>query len=118
MLKVLSEKVAHCHRQAREAREKAERATDFAAKRDYLNLERRWLLLAQSYEWTERVALFNAEMKNRIAAFGLSRPAAIPRVMCPECGRRMRPSPADLQSDLVALECKCGHTLSLVRQRL
>ena len=67
MLQRLSQEVAECHRHAREARETAERAAE-ADKLDYLAIERRWLMLAESYELVQRITDFNAAAKQRMAA--------------------------------------------------
>ena len=119
MLQKLSEKVAHCHRCAREAKEKAERATDRAVQRDYFNLERRWLMLAESYTLTERISIFHGDMKQRIAIFTPPTPPhpVLPRVMCPSCGRRMRltqiePTWDSGHAERTSFECVCGHTLA------
>ena len=82
MLQKLSREVVECQRQAREARECAERVPE-ADKQDYLALERRWLMLAESYELVERIAAFTSEASKRVAAFLLknSAPAAA-RVPC------------------------------------
>jgi hypothetical protein len=113
VLQILSEKVALCHRHACEARARAQRATDQAEKRDYLALERRWLLLAESYQFTERVGDFNEEVKRRPIA---STPP-MPRVMCPECGRRMRlakiePVIEPYYAEATTYDCRCGHVLT------
>jgi hypothetical protein len=124
MLQKLAEKIAQCHRRAREAKEKAERATDFAAKRDYLNLERRWLLLAESYELTQRVSDFNAEVKKRIAVLRPPDPPdpALPRVLCPSCGKRMRlisiePVFGARRAERNVFECVCGFVLAQTQDR-
>jgi hypothetical protein len=125
MLQKLAEKVAQCQARAREAREKAERATDFAVKRDYLNLERRWLLLAESYELTERVAVFNSEVKKRIAVFKPPDPPdpRLPRAKCVRCGKQMRlaqiePVLGSAQAETARFECSCGEKLAqtIIRQ--
>jgi hypothetical protein len=119
MLEKLSEKVAQCHRRAREAREKAERATDLGAKRDYFNLERRWLLLADSYQLASRISDFQGEVKKRIAVLRPPDPPdpALPRVMCPRCGKRMRltqvePAFGRHRAERSTFECGCGYALA------
>jgi hypothetical protein len=44
-----------------ECREKAELAKDPLEKEDFLDLERRWLFLARSYEFTQRLQDFGNE---------------------------------------------------------
>jgi hypothetical protein len=113
-------KIADCHRLAREARSKAERATDFAVKRDFLHLERRWLLLAQSYEWVERRSDARDQSDNRIAIFMPPEPPdpSLPRVMCPACGKLMTlksitPS-VDGRTETSAFNCACGNTFTQI----
>ncbi len=85
MLQRLSQEVAECHRHAREARETAERAAE-ADKLDYLAIERRWLMLAESYELVQRITDFNAAAKQRMAAVFEQSTS----VRCPSCGEKMR----------------------------
>jgi hypothetical protein len=89
MLQKLSQEVVKCQRQAREARECAERASE-ADKQGYFALERRWLMLAESYELVERIAAFTSEASKHFAAILLKEPApAAARVPCPSCGNDM-----------------------------
>lgn len=87
MLRKPSDKVTDCHDRAQEAREQAERAPE-AGKLSYLALERRWLMLAESYELLEYLGDFSRAADQRatagIAAY--SDPAA----QCPICGNDMR----------------------------
>jgi len=48
-------KIHECYRHAEQARQKAETATDSYTRNDFLDLERRWLSLAHSYEFSERL---------------------------------------------------------------
>jgi RNA polymerase sigma factor (sigma-70 family) len=50
LLQNLSERVRLCYACAAEARERAEATSDAAAKADFFKIERRWWLLARSYE--------------------------------------------------------------------
>ena len=61
MLRKLSEEVADCYRRARQAREKAERASTEAEELDWLMMERRWLSLAEQSELLDRLYDFTAE---------------------------------------------------------
>ena len=119
MLHKLSDKAAECYRLAREAREKADRASDETLKRDYLALERRWIKLAQSHELVQRVSTFNIEIRRRLALFKPRTPPhpALPSAVCPTCGKVMRlaqiaPSPEGAGQDMT-LSCSCGHQLTL-----
>jgi hypothetical protein len=60
MLQKLSEEIAECYRCANECREFAKQALDQAIKRDFLEMERRWLSLAHIYEFANRVSSFTA----------------------------------------------------------
>jgi hypothetical protein len=55
MLHKLSDEIRECYRHATEARLKADAATHLPTKEDFLDLERRWLFLAHSYEFSERL---------------------------------------------------------------
>ncbi|HMF22694.1 MAG TPA: hypothetical protein VKG24_11290 [Pseudolabrys sp.] len=61
MLLTLSDEIRDCYRLAEDAKRKADGAIDPVTKKDYLDLERRWLFLAHGYEFTERLAHFTAE---------------------------------------------------------
>jgi hypothetical protein len=60
----LTHEISECHRQATEAHEHAEAAAE-PMKRAYLDLERRWLALAHSYEVVERLSDFTVEARRR-----------------------------------------------------
>jgi PAS domain S-box-containing protein len=60
MLRRLSEQVRACHERAAESNRKAEEATDSVLKGDFLDMEKRWLALARSYEFTESLGDFTA----------------------------------------------------------
>jgi hypothetical protein len=61
MLFKLSEQIRECYRHATEARQKADCAVTVEAKADFLDIERRWLLLARSYEFSERLKDFTTK---------------------------------------------------------
>jgi len=52
----LTEEIAECYRHASHCRERAKRAIGPETERDFLEMERRWLSLARSYELAERLA--------------------------------------------------------------
>jgi hypothetical protein len=58
MLKVLSEDVRECYRRAEECARQAKAQLNPEHRRDFLDLELRWLKLARSYEVSERVKTF------------------------------------------------------------
>jgi hypothetical protein len=62
MRREVSDEIAHCNHRAHECRAMADDTCNEAVKRDFLDLERRWLLLARSYELGDRFADFADEL--------------------------------------------------------
>jgi hypothetical protein len=54
----LSEQIRECLRHAEDCARKAAAQTNIEIKADFLDLERSWLLLARSYEFSERLTDF------------------------------------------------------------
>ena len=65
MLNNLSEQIRECLRHAEDCARQAAAQTCPNLKEDFLDMERRWLFLARSYEFTERVTDFSAETKRQ-----------------------------------------------------
>jgi hypothetical protein len=65
MLQKLSEQIAHCYQRAGECRAKATDAVNDAASQEYYELERRWLMLARSYELSDRITNFTGAVQRR-----------------------------------------------------
>jgi hypothetical protein len=63
MLKQLGEQIRDCYRHAEDCAQKAAAQTEPELKRDFLNLERGWLLLAQSCEFSRRLNGSSAKAK-------------------------------------------------------
>ena len=61
MLQSLSEDVRDCYRRADDCAEKAKVAATPQLRSDFLRLEKAWLMLARSYEFTSRISAFNTE---------------------------------------------------------
>ena len=61
MLQKLSDEGLECHERAAEARRKAEAADSPAWKAEFLDIERRWVALARSCAFAERLEDFTAE---------------------------------------------------------
>jgi hypothetical protein len=59
VLNDLSEQIRECFRHAEACAQKAGAQTDPKIKADFLALEQRWLYLARSYEFTERLTDFS-----------------------------------------------------------
>ena len=66
MLQRLSSEIRECYRHAAEARQKAEATTHLPTKAEYEDVERRWLSLARSYEFSEQLARFTNGVKRNI----------------------------------------------------
>jgi hypothetical protein len=65
MLENLSEQILDCLRRAEESAERARHEPDSAVRRDFLDMERRWLKLAHSYEFLEQLGLFTSYNNQR-----------------------------------------------------
>jgi hypothetical protein len=63
VLNNLSKQICECYRYAEDRARKAAAQTDPTIKADFLDSERRWLVLAQSYEFTERLIDFSDKTK-------------------------------------------------------
>lgn len=70
MLNNLSEQIRECLRHAEDCARQAAAQTCPKLKEDFLDMERRWLFLARSYEFTERVTDFSADAKRKISGLG------------------------------------------------
>ena len=60
MLQNLSKEIRECYHRAEECRRLAQAALTESVRTDYLDMERRWLALVHSYEFTERLSNFTA----------------------------------------------------------
>jgi len=60
MLQKLSEQIQACFERALEAKRRADASADEGSKADFLEMEKRWLALARSYEFAERLTDFTA----------------------------------------------------------
>jgi hypothetical protein len=61
-----SEQVRECLRRAEESAQRAKVEPDPALARDFLDMERRWLSLARSYQFAEQVETFTNHNKKRL----------------------------------------------------
>src|SRR6516225_8976379 len=66
VLNNLSEQIRECLQHAEDCARKATAQSCPKLKQDFLDLERRWLYLARSYEFTERLTDFSGEMKRNM----------------------------------------------------
>ena len=62
MLQKTSKLVAQCHDRATECARSAKGAQTEEDRAFYLNMERRWLFLARSYEFTDRLGSISTEL--------------------------------------------------------
>ncbi len=65
MLNNLSEQIRECLRHADDCARQAATQSCPKLKADFLDMERRWLFLARSYEFTDRVTDFSAENRRQ-----------------------------------------------------
>jgi hypothetical protein len=65
MLEKLSDQIRDCYAHAAECVRKAAAQTDPQLKQDFLDMERRWLTLAKSYELSQRLDDFSDEAGRR-----------------------------------------------------
>jgi hypothetical protein len=118
MFQKISTQVADCYERADESRARAAAAADENDKTEYLNIERRWIMLARSYELSERITGFAEEVKRRLRVLIPPDPPhpAVPRETCVHCGRKMRLTHIEpvLKDGRVTntstFSCKCGFT--------
>jgi two-component sensor histidine kinase len=66
LLQNFSDKVKLCYERAAEAKERADEMLDPEAKAEFLNVEKRWLLLARSYQFGESLDDFTRENSRRV----------------------------------------------------
>lgn len=65
MLQTLSEHIAECFARADHAQRRADETRDPAIKANFDDIARRWIRLAESYQFVERVDRFLNETKRR-----------------------------------------------------
>jgi hypothetical protein len=73
VLQNLAAEIINCYERARQARDKAERASDAKFKADLLAAERRWLALAESYERQHQLLRTIDELDRRRSKSSISR---------------------------------------------
>jgi hypothetical protein len=65
MLQSLSKDIRECYLQAEQCRRWAQVAPTQSERADFLDMERRWLSLAHSYEFAERLSDFSRSMRKQ-----------------------------------------------------
>jgi hypothetical protein len=66
MLQSLSERIRECYEHAEECARKADAQTDPTLKQDFLDMEKRWLTLARSFEFSQRLGDFSDETNRQV----------------------------------------------------
>ena len=72
MLESVSEQIRECYDHAEECARKAAAQSDPGLKKDFLDMERRWLTLAKSFEFSQRLGDFSAEANRQATALAKS----------------------------------------------
>ena len=65
MLQKLDSEIRECYRHAAECSRSADQDRDLFKKQDFLDMEKRWLCLARSYEFAERLSNFTQPVRRR-----------------------------------------------------
>ena len=65
MLENVSQQIRECYEHAEDCARKAAAQTDYGLRQDFLDMERRWLTLAKSYELSHRLGDFSNERQRR-----------------------------------------------------
>jgi hypothetical protein len=65
MLQNLGNEIRECYLRAEECKGRADTAMTPAARTDFLDMERRWLSLAHSYEFAQRLSSFTKPFRKR-----------------------------------------------------
>jgi hypothetical protein len=63
MLENLSANIRECYRHAEDCERRAAAERDPALRNDFLDTARRWIILARSYEFSERLNRFTAQKR-------------------------------------------------------
>jgi hypothetical protein len=65
MLQTLNKEIAECYQHAVECRRRADASSDPGSRQDFQDMEQRWLQLAHSYEFAERLSNFTEPFRRR-----------------------------------------------------
>ena len=85
MLNNPSEQIRECLKHAEECACQAAAQIDQKLKQDFLDKERRWLMLAQSYDFTQRLGDFSNEAKLQDRAFDPETAQAVANALVMTC---------------------------------
>jgi hypothetical protein len=70
VLQKVGENIRICHQHVSDARRRAEEIVDPAARADFLDIEKRRLALAGSYEFTEKLGDFTSALPHQLENSG------------------------------------------------
>jgi hypothetical protein len=65
MLQKLDSEIRECYRHAAECSRRADESQDSFTRQDFLDAEKRWLCLAHSYEFAERLSNFTEPVSSQ-----------------------------------------------------
>jgi hypothetical protein len=125
VLQKLSDQIAYYYERAGESRAMAADCSNQRDRKEHLERERRWLVLAASYELSERIGDFSDELRRQLHVLIPPSPPhpAISLIRCSECGKRMRLAqlepclPVDRSADTWTFACECGFSCERVVDR-
>ena len=99
VLKASSQNVKYCNERALEAEERADASRNPEERRFYYDCEKRWLALAASYEYQERLSAFLQELRGFLKT-----------PLCFACGLPMRPKRlVQTSQGLFEFQFKCAN---------
>ena len=64
MLQTLDSEIHECYRHAAECSRSADQSRDWLTKQNFIEMEKRWLCLARSYEFAEQLSNFSKPCGN------------------------------------------------------
>ena len=102
MLNKLSEQIRECLEHAEDCACQAAAQTDQKLKQGFLDKERRWLMLAQSYDFTQQLGDFSNEAKLQDRAFDPETAQAVANALVMTCEALGLSSRDDSMTKLVA----------------
>ena len=102
MLNNPSEQIRECLKHAEDCACQAAAQTDQKLKQDFLDKERRWLMLAQSYDFTQRFSDFSNEVKPQDRTFDPETAQAVANALVMTCEALGLSNRDDAMTKLVA----------------
>jgi hypothetical protein len=103
MLNNLSKQIRECLDHAEDCARKAAAQTDPKLKEDFLDMERRWLVLAKSYGFSERLGDFTDEAKRQANKLGGQCSASITPFLRSQA---LDPETVEAMGNVFATTCK------------